>query len=178
MDGVAIQRSDKREFVTYEQIKRVVRDPRGVRIELENGKTMLLPVLLEAGVPLPISAGPGPNLDTIAAELPATIPVATPRAALYNKDVARREALVARLEQARTHARQGVRTNLKWEQLDQRWDTLAAWKERLRRMLVAGIGDGGAASRGTVMADAELLEVVEDPMALPERRIAARACCR
>lgn len=87
--------------------------------------------------------------------------------------MARREALVASLEQARAHARQGVKTNLKWEQLDQRAETLEAWKERLRRILVSSAADGALAPRDADTADAELLEVIEDSMALPERRIAA-----
>lgn len=140
---------------------------------LADGRNKLLPVLLKADVPLPNSGGPLPNLDTIAAELPATLPVATPRATLFRKDVARREALVASLEQARAHARQGVKTNLKWEQLDQRAETLEAWKERLRRILVSSAADGALAPRDADTADAELLEVIEDSMALPERRIAA-----
>ncbi|MEP7124364.1 MAG: hypothetical protein ABJE95_25780 [Byssovorax sp.] len=166
-DGVALEGFGKRRFVSYSRVRRVARDPRGVRLYLNDGVSVLLPTLTDANAPLPVTAGVDAPFD------PASAPRGLPRGvsidALYRKDLARREALFERIEQAMQARGQSRVPQVQLAQLDRQRRTLPAWRKDLRALLAVE----GSGYRGAALGSDQLAEVVEDAGAPAERRVAA-----
>lgn len=166
-DGVALEGFGKRRFVSYSCVRRVARDPRGVRLYLNDGVSVLLPTIVDANAPLPVTAGVGAPLD------PASVKRGIPRGVsvedLYRKDLARREALFERIEQAMQARGQSRVSQVQLAQLDRQRRSLPAWRKDLRALLAVE----GSGYRGAALGSDQLAEVVEDAGAPAERRVAA-----
>ena len=166
-DGVALEGFGKRRFIAYSRVRRVARDPRGVRLYLTDGVSVLLPTKADADAALPMTPGVDASFDPTSVKrgLPRGVPVED----LFRKDVARREALFERVEQAMRARGQSRVSNVQLAQLDRRSRSLPAWRDELRALLAAE----GSGYRGAALASDQLAEVVEDAGAPTERRIAA-----
>lgn len=166
-DGVAIEGFGKRRFLAYSRVRRIARDPRGVRLYLKDGVSMLLPTLAEANAPLPIAPGVDAPVD------PASIQRGIPRSLilenLHRKDVARREALFERIDQAMRAQGQSRVAHVQLAELDRRSRSVSAWRDDLRALLAVE----GSGYRGAALGPDQLAEVVEDAGAPTERRVAA-----
>lgn len=171
-DGIAVEGFGKRIFVAHDQVATVRRDPHGVKLELRNGKSLLLPTLCESLVPLPTVAGARLKLGAMATEIPDLFPSGVSREELYKRDVARRETLIDRIELARSAAADTTSVSPRLDELlDQRDESLDVWKTRLQQLLESN--DPTSPYRIAQLTSTELANVVEDATALPERRIAA-----
>ena len=166
-DGVALEGFGKRRFVSYSRVRRVARDPRGVRLYLNDGVSVLLPTLTESNAPLPVTPGVDAPLDP--ASVKRGIPRGVPVDDLYRKDLARREALFERIEQAMQARGQSRVSQVQLAQLDRQRRTLPAWRKDLRALLAVE----GSGYRGAALGSDQLAEVVEDAGAPAERRVAA-----
>jgi hypothetical protein len=166
-DGVALEGFGKRRFVAYSRVRRVARDPRGVRLYLNDGVSLLLPTLADAGAPLPVTPGVDAAID------PASMKHGIPRGGrfddFYRKDLARREALFERIEQAMSARGQSRVSQVQLAQLDRQRRSLSVWREDLRALLAVE----GSGYRGAALGSDQLAEVVEDAGAPTERRVAA-----
>jgi hypothetical protein len=166
-DGVALEGFGKRRFVAYSRVRRVARDPRGVRLYLNDGVSLLLPTLVDAGAPLPVTPGVDAAID------PASMKHGIPRGGrfddFYRKDLARREALFERIEQAMSARGQSRVSQVQLAQLDRQRRSLSVWREDLRALLAVE----GSGYRGAALGSDQLAEVVEDAGAPTERRVAA-----
>jgi hypothetical protein len=178
-DGVAIEGYGRRVFLPFARVRGVARDPAGVRLYLRDGLSVLLPTIPtrlmlptawtgipEARAPLPVTPPP-PGAP------PSCPPAVAARGPRYQErylaDVALREALLARIEQAIGARGRSRVANVQLEQLDRGKRSLRAWREDLRKLLSAG----GSSYRGPALGPDQLAEVVEDAAAAPERRVAA-----
>jgi hypothetical protein len=166
-DGVALEGFGKRRFVSYSRVRRVARDPRGVRLYLNDGVSVLLPTLADANAPLPVTAGVDATFDPTSA--PRGIPRGVSVDELYRKDLARREALFERIEQAMAARGQSRVSQVQLAQLDRQRRSLPAWRKDLRALLAVE----GSGYRGAALGSDQLAEVVEDAGAPAERRVAA-----
>jgi len=171
-DGIAVEGFGKRVFVPHDQVAGVHRDPHGVNLELRNGKSLLLPTLCESLVPLPTVAGARLKLSAMATEIPDLFPSGVSREELYQRDVARRETLIDRIELARSAAADATSVSPRLDELlDQRDESLDVWQSRLQKLLDSK--NSNSPYRIAQLTSNELAKVVEDATALPERRIAA-----
>ncbi len=166
-DGVALEGFGKRRFVAYSRVRRVARDPKGVRLYLNDGVSVLLPTLSDADAPLPVTPGVDAPFDP--ATVKRRIPRGAPVADLYRKDLARREALFERIEQAMAARGRSKVSQVQLAQLDRQRRTLPAWRRDLRALLAVE----GSGYRGAALGSDQLAEVVEDAGAPAERRVAA-----
>lgn len=157
-DGVAIAGFRQRLFFPYASIAEVVRDRRGVELHMRGGGRVLLPTAVDARAPLPIIAGPAPAPDSAPAD------------ALHG-DVARREALFQRIQEAMASRRVSRASHAQLEQLERGRSSVAQWRRRLLGLF--GAGEEGRGYRGTPLGIDTLAEIVEDASASPERRVAA-----
>jgi hypothetical protein len=166
-DGVALEGFGKRRFIAYSRVRRVARDPRGVRLYLNDGVSVLLPTLVDANAPMPVTPGVDAPFDpgTVRRGIPSGVPLDD----LYRRDLARREALVERIEQAMSARGQSRVSQVQLAQLDRQRRTLPAWREDLRALLAVE----GSGYRGAALGSDQLAEVVEDAGAPAERRVAA-----
>jgi hypothetical protein len=166
-DGVALEGVGRRRFIAYARVSRIARDPRGVRLYLKDGVSVLLPSLADANAPLPVTAGVDAAFDP--ASVKRGIPHRVSVEALFRQDVIRREALFARIDQAmRARGRSRV-SHVQLAQLDRRSRSVPAWREDLRALLAVE----GSGYRGAALGPDQLAEVVEDAGAPTERRVAA-----
>lgn len=171
-DGITIEGFGNREFVGYEQITTVQRHPQGVKLKLRKGKSILLPTLCEALAPLPTSPRYRLKLGAVRPEIQDFLTSRVSREELYKRDVARREALLSRIELARASGEEGASTNAHLEALlDQRDESVDVWKTRLQKLLESH--DSKSTYRVAPFSSTDLADIVEDATALPERRIAA-----
>ena len=166
-DGVALEGFGRRRFVSYSRVRRVARDPRGVRLYLNDGVSMLLPTLAESGAPLPVTPGMDAPFDP--ASVKRGIPRGVPVGDLYRKDLARREALFERIEKAMQARGQSRVSQVQLAQLDRQRRSLPEWRKALRALLAIE----GSGYRGAALGSDQLAEVVEDAGAPAERRVAA-----
>ena len=155
-DGVTLEGFGKRRFIAYSRVRRVARDPRGVRLYLNDGVSVLLPTLTDANAPLPVTPGVDAPFD------PASVKRGIPRGApvddLYRKDLARREALFERIEQAMGSRGQSRVSQVQLAQLDRQRRSLPAWRKDLRALLAIALSSKG------------------DPEARRRVRVAVEAC--
>jgi hypothetical protein len=166
-DGVALEGSGKRRFIAYGRVRRVARDARGVRLYLNDGVSVLLPTKADADAPLPLTPGVMAAFDPTSVK--RGVPRGLPVEELFRKDVARREALFERVEQAMRARGQSRVSSVQLAQLDRGRRSLPAWRDALRALPAVE----GAGYRGAALASDQLAEVVEDAGAPTERRIAA-----
>lgn len=166
-DGVALEGFGRRRFLAYSRVRRIARDPLGVRLYLKDGVSVLLPTLADANAPLPTAPGVDAPLDP--ASIQRGIPRGVPLEDLYRKDVARREALFKRIDQAMRAQGQSRVAHVQLAALDRRSRSVAAWREDLRAILAVE----GSGYRGAALGSDQLAEVVEDAGAPTERRVAA-----
>jgi hypothetical protein len=166
-DGVALEGFGKRRFISYSRVRRVARDPRGVRLYLNDGVSVLLPTLADSNAALPVTPGVDASFD------PATASRGIPRGvsidSLYRNDLARREVLFERIEQAMQARGQSRVSQVQLAQLDRQRRSLPAWRKDLRALLAVE----GSGYRGAALGSDQLAEVVEDAGAPAERRVAA-----
>ncbi len=151
-DGVVIEGYGTRETIPYARVAEVVRHPLGVCLALHDGERVVLPTVVDSPEPLPTAEAAPP-----------------PEGA--RGDVVRRDALLARIQQAMAYARAGGARQAHLEQLDRRGDGVAAWRERLRVLAGTGV-EGGGYRRPSIDGD-ELASIVGDAGVAPERRVAA-----
>jgi hypothetical protein len=138
-----------------------------VRLYLNDGVSVLLPTLVDANAPMPVTPGVDAPFDpgTVRRGIPSGVPLDD----LYRRDLARREALVERIEQAMSARGQSRVSQVQLAQLDRQRRTLPAWREDLRALLAVE----GSGYRGAALGSDQLAEVVEDAGAPAERRVAA-----
>ncbi len=166
-DGVALEGFGKRRFIAYSRVRRVARDPRGVRLYLNDGVSVLLPTLVDASAAMPVTPGVDAVIDPAATK--RAIPRGVPIDDLFRRDLARREALFERIEQAMSARGQSRVSQVQLAQLDRQRRTLPAWRDDLRALLAVE----GSGYRGAALGSDQLAEVVEDAGAPAERRVAA-----
>lgn len=147
-DGVAIEARGRRTFVSYAEMARVIRAAHGAIIELHGGWQLYLPVQGKNRPPLP--AGPD----------------AEPSAAGAREALHRRELLLGRIQDAASTAAAVSAAPI--DVLDRKERSIAAWRDALRAAL-----DRTGSYRGAHLSPEQLLDVVADVRAPPERRIAA-----
>ena len=166
-DGVALDGFGTRRFIAHAQVRRVERDPEGVRLQLKDGGSVLLPTLIDSRAPLPVTRG----LDALfnPASVQRGFPGAIATAEAYRQDVARREALFHRIRLARRGRGQSRASSVQLAQLDRQRRSLRAWRDDLRALLAIE----GSGYRGAAFGSDQLAEVVEDAGASAERRVAA-----
>lgn len=171
-DGITIEGFSTRSFIAHDQIAAVKRDPDGVKLDLHNGESVLLPTLCESLAPLPTSLRHRLKLGPMPKEILDIFPSSVSRDELYKRDIARRETLIDRIELARSAAAEATSDNSRVEEhLDQRDESLDVWKTRLQTLMESD--DSHSPYRIAPLTSNELTQVVEDAAALPERRIAA-----
>jgi hypothetical protein len=148
-DGVAVEARGRRTFVPYSAITDVARTKHGVTLGMQNGSHLELPIQARVLAPLPAGAEPAPA-------------GATSREALH-----RRELLFDRISTALASSN-GCVSSAPLDVLDRRTRSVDAWRDALRAQL-----DRTGTYRGPHLTAEQLLDVVADSRAFPERRIAA-----
>ncbi|MFT3772007.1 MAG: hypothetical protein QM820_41905 [Minicystis sp.] len=147
-DGIVFRRALRKLRIPYDEVTGVLPDARGVRLLRRGASPVVLPTQGAVDGPLPERrAAPG---------------VHVPEAE------ARRNALLARIEEAMAMRDQGAVARPGLDLLDRRGRSIAAWREELAKLL-----DEGAGYRRTGLTAGDLAGVVEDASASVERRIAA-----
>jgi hypothetical protein len=130
-------------------IARVIRGDSGVLLEMQDGARVVLPVQSSTSPPLP----PSPTL--------------APSCARTHEALHRRELLFSRIQDAipsSDRAPPAVHLDV----LDRKARRIGAWRDSLRVLV-----DRAGGYRGAHVLSEQLLEVVADVRASPERRIAA-----
>jgi hypothetical protein len=146
-DGVVLRGALRARRARYADVTEVSPDPRGVRIHRNGLKSLLIPTTGWSSLPVP-------PRDAHGAALP--------------DGEALREVLLDRIGAAREAWERGAYAHPGLEALDRRGRAIDAWREDLRKILVA---DGDYRRAGLSAAD--LGGVIEDASAPSERRIAA-----
>jgi hypothetical protein len=166
-DGVALEGFGKRRFIAYAEVRRIKRDPEGVRLHLKDGGSVLLPTIVDTKAPLPVTRGVDALFDP--ASVKRSFPGGIASEEVYEKDMARREALFDRIRLAMRGRGQSRVSSVQLAQLDRRRRSLPAWRDDLRALLAVE----GSGYRGAALGPDQLAEVVEDAGASAERRVAA-----
>jgi hypothetical protein len=147
VDGLAFRGALRRRVIPFAAVSRVLRDRRGVRVELRSGRDLVLPTV--RGGRSWLSTVPPP--DGLVSEAEAQ------RNALHDRIVA-----AMALRDAADPDRSGL------DRLDRAGRPLAAWREALGRLVAEG-----ADYRQATLTRADLADVIGDAAAPAERRIAA-----
>ncbi len=147
-DGIAYQKSLRKQFIPYGSVREVLPDTRGVRLVCTDGRSIVLPT--QERTDRPLSFG-------------VTAPGAVPTPA-----EARRKALMDRIAQAKAAGGGSVLARVALDKLDRNDRPVTRWKLDLQNL-----AKESADYRNRELSLNDLCAVIEDAGAPPERRIAA-----
>lgn len=146
-DGIAYQKSLRKQFIPYGSVREVLPDTRGVRLVCTDGRSIVLPTQEQTDRPLSFGVTAG------AVPTPAE---------------ARRKALMDRIAQAKAAGGGSVLARVALDKLDRNDRPVTRWKLDLQNL-----AKDSADYRNRELTPGDLCAVIEDAGAPPERRIAA-----
>jgi hypothetical protein len=148
-DGIAVEARGRRTFIPYAAMARATRSDHGIVLDLNDGSHIELPV--QARILPPLPDGPEP----------------VPGAPLARESLHRRELLLSRIRDA-IAAGSAEAPAVQLDVLDRKNRPIDAWRAALRAQL-----ERAGNYRDGHLIPEQLIEVVADVRAAPERRIAA-----